>query len=436
MINATSAGGYMGSRPPLFSLDRLKALVGGYGDKVKDGARTIFAPEIVTEGWRDVFAGVKSGIGQVGGGLTGAASEAVTGLGATTSGSSAAIASATTASSSGISAVTLAPVGRDAAGRFIHLDVAKLGQVGRDASGRFVSLKGAASGGSSAGLTTVGEASQIVAEAPRTGLGAWFQKLFGGGKTATPPAGSLPTVPTAPTPVPGSSIGTPLSAGPELNISLKFNGPAQAREVTTLKIIREPIKINGMPAGGGAGSGASAVAGSADDVLGAAGGKVGTSGAVGTGGATGATGATGANGAGGGTPSAGSAGQAGSLIRSGLAKIWDGMKAGAKNGALFSAVISGVVNGFQVLTGQKRLSEGVGTVAADTASGAVSGATGAAVSGLALAAAGAFGLTAGLPLTLIGIGGGLLGAFIGDRFFKGTGIYDGIKGLFTKIFGG
>ncbi|MBM3271049.1 MAG: hypothetical protein FJZ01_25730, partial [Candidatus Sericytochromatia bacterium] len=52
------------------------------------------------------------------------------------------------------------------------------------------------------------------------------------------------------------------------------------------------------------------------------------------------------------------------------------------------------------------------------------------------AAAGALGLTAGLPLTLLGIAGGLIGGIIGDKFFKGTGIYDGIKGLVTKIFGG
>lgn len=431
MINATSAGGYMGSRPPLFSLDRLKEFVGPYGDKVKDGAKTIFAPGIVTEGWRDVFEGVKTGIGSVRGGLTGAASEAVTGLASTTGASSTAIASASS-SSAGISAVSLAPVGRDAAGRFIHLDVAKLGQVGRDASGRFVSLKGAASGASSAGLATVGEAAELVADAPKSGLGAWFQKLFGGGKTATPPAppaGGVPTVPTAPPPVSGG-VGAPVGAGPELNISLKFNGPAQAREVTTLKIIREPLKVNGVPASGGASGGANAVASSADDVMG------GGANAVANSADDVAMGANGANGATGGSSSAGSASQAGSLIKSGLSKIWDGMKAGAKNGALFSAVISGVVNGFQVLTGQKRLSEGVGTVAADTASGAVSGAAGAAVSGLALAAAGAFGLTAGLPLTLIGIGAGLLGAFVGDRFFKGTGVYDGIKGLVTKIFGG
>ena len=414
MINTTSAGGYMGARPPLFSLDRLRGLVGNAPEVVKDGAKSIFAPGIVTEGWRDIFEGVKGGLGKVGGGLTDATS-AVTGLSATTSGSSA-----------GIATVNLAPVGRDLAGRFTHLDVANVGSVGRDAAGRFVSVNGAASGAANSGLTTVGGANEILTGAPKTGIGGWFQRLFGGGKTVAPPAPptGVPTVPTAP-PISGGvgSVGAPLNAGPsELNISLKFNGPAQAREVTTLKIIREPIKVNGVkvPAGGGAGNGASTVANSADDL-------VTTNGAVGTNGANGATG---------GSSSAGSASQTGSMIKSGLSKIWDGMKSGAKNGALFSGVISGVINGFQVLTGQKRLSEGVGTVAADTASGAVAGATGAAVSGLALAAAGAFGLTAGLPLTLIGIGGGLLGAIVGDKIFKGTGIYDGIKSIITGILGG
>ncbi|MBM3275443.1 MAG: hypothetical protein FJZ00_09830, partial [Candidatus Sericytochromatia bacterium] len=272
-------------------------------------------------------------------------------------------------------------------------------EVGRDASGRFVSLRGAASGAS---LPTVGAATELAAEVPKSGLSGWFQRLFGGGQPATPPPTTLPTTPAVPT-APGAA--TPFAGPTKVNVSLEFAGPAQAREVTTLKIIREPLKVNGVrvPAGGGSTAGAVA-----DDVAGA-------------------TGSTG---------SAGAAGQGGTLIKSGLSKVLDGMKAGAKNGALFSGVISAAINGFKVLTGQERFSTAAGSVAADTASGAVSGATGAAISGLALAAAGAFGLTAGLPLTLIGIGGGLLGAIIGDKIFKGTGIYDGIKGFVSKIFGG
>jgi hypothetical protein len=392
MINATAAGGYMGARPPLFSLDRIKGALSNATETAKEGAKTIFASQVAAEGWRDVFAGVKGGVGSV--------ADAAAGASAAT----AASATATGAASTGLQAVKLAPVGRNVAGQFIHLDVAKMAEVGRDASGRFVSLKGAASGAS---LPTVGAATELAAEVPKTGLSGWFQRLFGGGKPATPPAPPT-TVPTSPVIPPAPGAATPFAGPTKVNVSLEFAGPAQAREVTTLKIIREPLKVNGVKVPAGGGSTAGAVA---DDVVGA----------------------TGANGA---TGSAGAAGQGGTLIKSGLSKVLDGMKAGAKNGALFSGVISAAINGFKVLTGQERFSTAAGSVAADTASGAVSGATGAAVSGLALAAAGAFGLTAGLPLTLIGIGGGLLGAIVGDKIFKGTGIYDGIKGLVSKIFGG
>ncbi len=408
MINSSFAGGYMGAKPPLFSLDRLKGLLGNTPETVKTGAKAIFASEIAAEGWRDVFTGVKGGLGNIGGSLSGSAA-AEAGAAA-----SAATATATSASSSGVALANLAPVGRDAAGRFIHLDVAPLAQVGRDASGRFVSLKGATSAVES-GLTTVGGASELAATAPKTGLGGFFQRLFGGGKTVAPPISEPVLPPTTPVLPPTSGAATPLTGGPsKINIGLEFSGPAQAREVTTIKVIRQPLKVNGVPSGGGS------TAAAVDDVANG----VGANGATGTTGSTGATGGS------------STASSTGSALRSGLGKILEGAKAGAKNGALFGGVISAVINGFQVLTGKKRLSEGVGTVAADTASGAVAGATGAVASGLVLAAAGAFGLTAGLPLTILGIAGGLLGGFIGDKFFKGTGIYDGIKGLFTKLLGG
>ncbi|MBM3271333.1 MAG: hypothetical protein FJZ01_27170, partial [Candidatus Sericytochromatia bacterium] len=355
MINSSFAGGYMGSKPPLFSLERIKGLLGNTPDTVKEGAKAIFASEIAAEGWRDVFTGVRGGIGNIGNSLSGSAGAVGADVAAATAGS------ASGAASSGIQAVQLAPVGRDAAGRFIHLDVAKLGAVGRDASGRFVSLKGAA-GAVESGLTTVGSATELAGSAPKTGLGGFFQRLFGGGKT--PPAeigGAVPATPAIPAAPPVATNPAAIPGGPvKVNIGLEFAGPAQARDVTTVKIIRQPIKVNGVPNGGGSGAG-STVGTVGDDVA-----NVGANGATGNAGSS-------------------TAGSTGSALRSGLGKILEGAKAGAKNGALFGGVISAVINGFQVLTGKKRLSEGVGTVAADTASGAVAGATGAVASGLALA---------------------------------------------------
>lgn len=365
MLNPTVNANYMGPRPPLFSGDRLRQFVGNYGEKAKDGARTIFASQIAAEGWRDVFDGVRGGIGTAGRLLD-------------TSHAGAAVAKGSAWATSAT-------------------------KVARGAGGRFVSLKSMADGATAAGtLPVVSEAAELVSQAPKTGLAGLFQRLLGGGRPPVNPG-------TVMSP-PGVVGVNPALAGPsEITIGLKFASPAQAREVTTLKIIREPLKFNGVkvPAAGGG------VTGSPSDVFKPNGGPQ-------PGSAT----------------SGGTVGQSGGMIRSGLAKVFDGMKAGAKNGAVFGGLISAVVNGFQVLTGKKRFGEGVGTVAADTASGAVSGALGAAASGLTIAAAGVFGLTAGLPLTIIGIAGGLLGAILGDRLFKGTGIYAGIKGFISKIFGG
>ena len=134
----------------------------------------------------------------------------------------------------------------------------------------------------------------------------------------------------------------------------------------------------------------------------------------------------------GGAASAGS----GSGLKQGLSEIGGGLLSGAENGALFGGLVSAAVNGYEVVTGKEQLSQAAGGVTADTADGAVSGVAGAAVSGIAIAAAGALGLTAGLPLTLLGIAAGLGGAFLGNTLFKGSGIYDDIKNAVTRFFGG
>lgn len=129
------------------------------------------------------------------------------------------------------------------------------------------------------------------------------------------------------------------------------------------------------------------------------------------------------------------AGAAGGGFLHGVGEVFGGLLHGVESGALFSGIVSTVVNGFKVVTGQEQLSQAAGGVAADTTDGAVSGLTGAAVSGIALAAAGALGL-AGLPLTILGIVGGLGGAMLGTALFQGTGLYSGIKNAVTNMFGG
>ncbi len=360
--------GYMGAKPPLFSMDSLKGLLSGAGQKLEDGAKTIFSNEQVVQGWQDVFDGLKGSVASDAGAAAGQAAAAAGSAVASTAGAAASTAGA------------------------------------------------AAAGGASAG------AASAVASSPLSDFGSWLSHLFGftpsaasdGASAAASAAKSVASVVPSVAPAPlSSAIGGP----EEINIGLKWSQPALSQEVTTIKIVRNPVLPTPQPvpaAGGAAVAPASSASGAASDA---------GSAAVKADDAT-----TTASGA----AKAGAAGD----LKEGLSKIAGGMLDAAKNGALFSGVISTVVNGFEVLTGQEKLGDGVGGVAADTADGAVSGAAGAAISGLAIAGATALGLTAGLPLTILGIVGGLGGALLGDRLFKGSGIYDGIKSFVSKLFGG
>lgn len=374
MINYAGA---MGAKPPLFSMDGIKGLLSGAGQKLEDGAKTIFAPTEVVQGWQDVFNGIKGGISDAG----------------TAAGQVASTAGAATAGAATAGAVS--------------------------------------AGAATAGAGSVGAVASSAAAAPASGFGGWLSKLLGfAPKTdaaAAVPVSALPAVPAVPTvgAVPAApALGAGELGGPsEINISLKYAQPALAREVTTIRVIRNPITglaepvapadsaVSSVSAGGKA-----LQAGSSSGFANAAGGPIKAQSDLSSGGEA-------------------SAG-AGSSLKQGLEEIGGGMLTAAKNGALFSGVISAVINGFEVLTGKEKVGDGVGGVAADTADGAVSGAVGAAVSGLAIAGATALGLTAGLPLTILGIVGGLGGAFLGDQLFKGTGIYGAIKGFVSKLFGG
>ncbi len=124
-----------------------------------------------------------------------------------------------------------------------------------------------------------------------------------------------------------------------------------------------------------------------------------------------------------------------SLLKQGLGEIGSGMLNAARNSAIFSGIISLAINGYKVVRGHERVSDAAGSVVADTAGGAVSGAMGALASGVALAAAGAAGLTVGLPLTLLGVAAGLGGALLSNWAFKRTGLYDGIRNGVARLFG-
>lgn len=98
-------------------------------------------------------------------------------------------------------------------------------------------------------------------------------------------------------------------------------------------------------------------------------------------------------------------------------------------GTGLAAIVAGgfslITNGIMVMQGKKAWSDVGGTIAADTANGALSGLTGTLAAGGAslLVGAGATGLVPGL---IIGIGA-MGGAWIGDKIFRSTGLYDKIK---------
>ncbi|MBU6428547.1 MAG: hypothetical protein KGR26_06040, partial [Cyanobacteria bacterium REEB65] len=127
---------------------------------------------------------------------------------------------------------------------------------------------------------------------------------------------------------------------------------------------------------------------------------------------------------------------ASTTLDQGMWEVAGGMAKAAKGGAFFGALISLVINGVEILTGKEGVGQGIGNIAADSADGAVASAVGAAASGLAVAGLATVGLTVGLPVTIAGIAAGLLGAWIGNKFFKGTGIYNAVQGLVTNLVGG
>ncbi|MFN8577701.1 MAG: hypothetical protein U0354_12665 [Candidatus Sericytochromatia bacterium] len=121
----------------------------------------------------------------------------------------------------------------------------------------------------------------------------------------------------------------------------------------------------------------------------------------------------------------------GGLISS-LKGIGSSLAKGSGLGALVSGGFSLITNGIQVFQGKKTWSDAGGVVAADTVGGAISGITGTLGAGVAGLLVGGAGL---LPTLVVGLGA-MGGAWLGDKLFKGTGMYDKIKDKVTTMIEG
>lgn len=125
------------------------------------------------------------------------------------------------------------------------------------------------------------------------------------------------------------------------------------------------------------------------------------------------------------------------IVSGGVGSSLRGLGSSLLKGTGLSAIVSGgfslITNGIQVLQGKKTWSEVSGTVAADTANGAVSGLTGTLAAGGATLLAGALGATGLAGTLLVGLGA-MGGAWLGDKLFRGTGLYDKIKDTVSSFF--
>lgn len=121
-------------------------------------------------------------------------------------------------------------------------------------------------------------------------------------------------------------------------------------------------------------------------------------------------------------------------IKQGLRNLFQGAMKAAKVSGILNFAISLVQNGYGVLSGQIGLPEAVGGIVRDTAAGFVAGGFAAVFSGGVLAIAGGLGLTAGLPVFLLGLGASLLGYTICNALFNAI-IGDRLKRLVERLMG-
>jgi hypothetical protein len=135
----------------------------------------------------------------------------------------------------------------------------------------------------------------------------------------------------------------------------------------------------------------------------------------------------------------GTFGQAGTLATGaesaakGMSALKSGLKAQVGIGAAIGAIMSLATNVHGAVTGKISKGEAAGNVATDTVSSGISAAGGALVGGLATVALGAVGI-AGLPLTIVGIGAGVLGGVVTDGWFRKTKIAESIHNVVSQAF--
>lgn len=122
-------------------------------------------------------------------------------------------------------------------------------------------------------------------------------------------------------------------------------------------------------------------------------------------------------------------------IKQGLKGLMTGALKAAKVSGVISAALSVVTNTYGVLSGQKGIPEAIGSVVADTAGGFVAGGFAALFSGGVLAFAGALGLTAALPVFLLGLGASIAAFALCNALFHAA-IGDRLKDFVQNVVGG
>jgi hypothetical protein len=118
-----------------------------------------------------------------------------------------------------------------------------------------------------------------------------------------------------------------------------------------------------------------------------------------------------------------------------MKNIASGTLQGAKYGTIIGGAVSSVVNAYNVITGKASGKEAVGTVAADTVTAGISGASGALTGGFASLGLGMIGM-GGIPGLIVASGVGLAGAVGAQFLLQKTGIYNSIKEKVMNMMGG
>lgn len=128
-----------------------------------------------------------------------------------------------------------------------------------------------------------------------------------------------------------------------------------------------------------------------------------------------------------------------SAVGTGSNRMFGGITSAVKSSVIWGGVISLALNGYKVFKKEQTVSAAGTYVVGDVASAAVGGAAGAVASAIGTPIlAGMFG-PASILVTLGGIGLGIAGYFVADKFFRNTklfeSIHNGAYNTLSKVFG-